>query len=269
MTAERREAPLEGRRIVITRARGQADSLAALLVGLGAKVVHLPTIEITDPTSWAPLDHAIRKVAEGLYDWVVFTSANGVERFFERVERLEKDVRVLSRCRIAAIGASTAERLRDYWIRADLVPGDFTGDGLADALGYGHARNLLLPRVENGPPEMVGTLAKRGWMVEEAPAYRTVAAAPDSEATQEVRAGAFDVLTFTSGSTARHFVELVAGPGELHLRPGDDNEKVVACIGPRAAEAAQSLGFRVDLVPEDHTAEGFALALTNRAAESA
>ena len=268
MTSKPRGAPLEGRRIVITRARGQADSLAALLAGLGAKVVHLPTIEITDPTSWDLLDHAIRKVSEGLYDWVVFTSANGVERFFERVERLEKDVRALSRCRIAAIGASTAERLRDYWIRADLVPEDFTGDALADALGYGHARNLLLPRVENGPPEMVRSLVKKGWMVEEAPAYRTVAAAPDGEATREVRAGAFDILTFTSGSTARHFVELVARPGELQLRPGDDNDKIVACIGPRAAEAAESLGFRVDLVPKDHTAEGLALALTNRVGSS-
>ncbi len=258
---------LKGQRVVLTRARAQADGLAEQLRSEGAEILYLPTIEITAPTSWGPLDHAIRKLAEGLYDWTVFASVNAVEGFFARVEVAERDARVLARCRVAAVGPATATRLAAFGIRADLMPSEYTGDALAGELGSGGG-HILLPRVEDGPRALIDELVARGWLSEVVAAYRSVAGDPEGAVARLVRSGAFTVLTFTSGSTVRRFVEQVSRPEDLGLDPGTANGKLVACIGPRTAEAAEQLGFRVDLVPAEHSAEGLAAALSAHVATS-
>ena len=253
--------PLAGARVVVTRPRSQAAGLIAALEAEGAGVIPLPTIETVDPPSWAELDLAIRKLSEGLFGWVVFTSVNALERFFTRLEVAGLDARAFARSRIATVGAATAAALRGHGLRADLVPERFTGADLARAFGRGPGR-VLIPRSAQAPREMIDTLGSAGWIPEVVHAYDTVPAARDTPEARAVRSGAFEVVTFTSGSSARAFAQIVAPPHALGLSPDDEPGRKVVCIGPRTAEVASDVGFRVDAVAEDHTADGLLEAIT-------
>ena len=248
-------ASLAGKRVVVTRARHQAGSLGDLLEDVGASVVYFPTIEIVDPPSWDELDLSLRKLADGLYTWVIFTSANGVDKFFERLDHALFDARAFGRTRVAAVGTATADALRRHGIRADFVPDVFTGETLAETMGRGVGR-VLIPRAAVAPPEMVEVLDAAGFVTEEVVAYRNVPASPDSPEAKDVTAGNFDVVTFTSGSTVHSFVEIIGPPPNLGLGRDDPVERVVACIGPKTAAAARLQGFRLDIVSEEHTARG-------------
>jgi uroporphyrinogen III methyltransferase/synthase len=256
------DAPLDNRRVVITRPREQSSKLAGLLERLGADVIHVPVIEIADPPSWDELDWAIKKLGEGYYAWVVFSSTNAVDKFFERIVAADRDARVFGRTRIASVGEVTAERLSKVGIRADLVPQQHTGDALADALGRGSGR-VLVPRVAGAPSSLIDRIGSNGWTVEPVVAYVNLPSTDESPETSDVRAGKFDVITFASGSSVRGFVGMVGAPEDLRVTSGDDGTKIVACIGPSTADAARELGFRVDVVPEEHTAKGLATALAD------
>ena len=256
------DAPLDRRRVVVTRSREQGGKLTELLVRLGADVTHLPVIEIADPPSWDEIDWSIKKLVEGYYTWVVFTSTNAVDKFFERIDFAERDSRAFGRSRIAAVGTVTAERLRRFGIRADLVPEKQTGEALADALGHGSGR-ILIPRVSGAPQSLVDRLSSAGWKVEPVVAYMNLPASDESPEAADVRGGAFDVVTFASGSAVRGFAAMVGTPEDLGISPSDGDDKLVACIGPSTAAAAEELGFRVDVVPEDHSSKGLALALAD------
>ena len=250
--------PFEDLRVVVTRPRHQADALGRAFEERGAKVVYFPTIEIQDPPSWDRLDLAIRKLADGLYSWVVFTSSNGVERFFQRLDVAELDARALGRTRVAAVGSTTERVLREHGIRADFVPESFTGEALAETMGRGLGR-VLIPRAEVAPHDMIEILESAGFIPEEVVAYRTVVASRRTPEAKDIASGDFDVVTFLSGSAATGFVGVFGPPAVLDLAPSDGNDgtgRTVAAIGPKTAEVAIDLGFRVDVVAPDHTAEG-------------
>lgn len=247
--------PLFGLRVVVTRGRGQAGSLSASLEALGAAVVEMPVISIADPASWDDLDQALRLLAEGFFRWVVFTSANAVDKVFERLDAAGLDTRAFGRVRVAAVGSATSGLLRKRGLRADLVPPEFTGAAVAGALGRGSGR-VLLPRVEGAPPELVDALSGSGWTVREVATYRNLLAGKDSLGAAVVSSGRYDVVTFTSASTVRNFLAIV--------RPPEDSNAAVACIGPVTADAARSAGLHVDVVAEEHTIPGLVQAITDR-----
>jgi uroporphyrinogen-III synthase len=203
---------------------------------------------------------------EGYYKWVVFTSANAVESFFGRLRVTRHDARAFGRTKVAAVGSATAEALVRRGIGADLVPARFTADDVVDAIGHGTG-GILLPRAANAPNTLVERLRAVGWTPEEVVAYRNVAPKQNAALTELVATGAFDVVTFTSASTARNFVKLAGPPSKLGLSPKDPPDRLVACIGPVTAAEAEKRGLRVDVVAREHTTEGLVEALVERAPE--
>src|SRR5581483_1848420 len=258
--------PLFGRRIVVTRPRAQAGDFAALLEAAGAEVILLPTIAIVPPEDPAALDRAVAAAAG--YDWIVFTSANGVQVFFERFAAASRDVRDLAMVRLAAIGPETAAALDRRLLRPALVPRDFRAEGLLDALADDdvRGRRILLPRAAGARAILPAVLRTRGATVDEVVAYRAVLPADTHSASARalLDAGAVDALTFTSSSTVRNFVALVGRDAvQAFVRNG---RPLVGCIGPVTAETARDLGLPVDVVPDAYTVPALAAALTARLA---
>jgi uroporphyrinogen III methyltransferase/synthase len=238
---------------VVTRPRAQSAELEQLLTKLGATVLSVPTIAIVGPESFERLDAALHELAAGAYEWVAFLSANAVEQVIERLRALECEPSVVARSHVAAVGAATTRALADAGVMVDLVPETATAAGVADALGAGPGR-ILLPRAAEAPPAAVEALRAQGWLVDEVTAYRIVLAPEDATAAV-LRTGEFDVVTFTSGSTVRGFAGVVSA-GEAGLTPQDSGARKVVCIGAVTAQAASDLGFRVDAVAREQTAEG-------------
>jgi len=237
--------PLFGRRIVVTRAGGQASSVAAQLRDLGAAAVELPTIAITDPADGgAALRAAAARLAS--FAWVVFTSANAVDRTFALV----RDARAFGAARVAVVGPATADALARHGVVADLVPERFVAEGLLDVWPAGTGR-VLLPRAAVARDALPDGLRARGWDVEVVDAYRTVPAQP-SEKERAAAAGA-DAVMFSSSSTVTNFMAM-----------GIPVPPVVACIGPVTARAAEAAGLRVDLVADESTVESLVAALARR-----
>ena len=253
--------PLSGLRVVVTRPRSQAASLGELLERAGAEPIYLPVIEIADPPSFAELDRAVGDLAQGAYQWVVFTSANAAEKVLYRALVAGVAELVHPSTKVAAVGRQTASLLADSGIVVDLVPEEFTGESLVDALGTGPG-DIFLPRAADAPPTLVEGLEGSGWLVDQVAAYMNRPVEQDDPAADTVRRLEFDVLTFASGSAVRAFAQFVAEPHELGVNTAEPPERLVAVIGPRTSEVAQELGFRRDIVASDHTAEGLVAALT-------
>jgi uroporphyrinogen III methyltransferase / synthase len=257
------ERPLFGRRVVVTRPREQAGDLARALEDAGAEVVLFPTIAIAPPLDPVALDRAVA-VSAG-YDWIVFTSANGVRAFFARFAAQQRDVRELAPVRLAAIGPETAAELERRLLRPAVVPLEYRAEGLLEALAGEdlRGRRILLPRAAGARPVLPETLVERGASVDEVIAYRAVAPAdadvPGLRAA--LAAGDIDAVTFTSSSTVRHFVELVGRDTIASL--GGARRPVVACIGPVTAETAREAGLAVDVCPVEYTAPSLAAALVD------
>ena len=238
--------PLFGRRIVVTRAREQASELVERLHRLGAETIELPAITIDEPDDdGAALRAAADALRKGDYRWVVFTSANAVERF----GALLRDARDFGTAKVAAIGPGTADALRRVGVEADLVPPRFVAESLVDAFPPGEGR-VLLPRAAVARDVLVEGLAVKGWQVTRADAYRTLPAEPTPSALAEARKA--DAITFTSSSTVTNYLQ-VAGP--------DSVPPVVVCIGPVTAATARDAGLTVDVVAEEHTIDGLVQAV--------
>jgi uroporphyrinogen III methyltransferase / synthase len=255
--------PLLGRRVLVTRPREQASGLAAEIDDLGGEAVLFPTIEIGPAPDPAALDRAVADA--GTYDWLVFTSANGVRVFFERMAALRLDVRTLAGARVAAIGPETAAALERRLVRPAVVPDEYRAEGLLDALGAGVAgRRVLLPRAAGARAILPDTLRARGAVVDEVIAY--AAAAPAGGDVEGLRAallaGEIDAITFTSSSTVTNFAALV-GP-ETVAAVARAERPLVACIGPVTAARAREIGLRVDVVPDAYTVPALARALVDR-----
>ncbi|MHB1131080.1 MAG: uroporphyrinogen-III C-methyltransferase [Chloroflexota bacterium] len=249
--------PLFGKRVLVTRTREQASDLSQLLRGLGAEPVEVPVIRVEPPQSWQALDSAIARL--GTFDWVVFTSANGVQSFFERLAELGHDVRAFGEARVAVIGPATAATLSRKGIRADLVPDEYVAEAVVESLlSSGAARGrVLVARAAEARAVLVSLLREQGATVEEVAVYRTLPTPESGLRLRELIASQrLDVVTFASSSTVRNTLNAL-GEGAVELI----NSLVVACIGPITARAAGELGLRVDVVAEQYTIPGLVQAL--------
>lgn len=255
---------LDDKKVVVTRARDQAADLADLLEDAGAEVIYLPTIQIRNPRSWEPLDSALERLAAGEYEWMLLASRNAAMRVIARLRGKEPGIPDGVKAGVGAVGRKTRTALEDAGIEVDLVPRTFTGEALADALGPGKGK-VLLPRVAGGPREIVEALEARGWEVDEVEAYINAVPYFKGAEYDKVKARDFDIVTFLSPSSATNFVKLLGGPSDLGLAPDSDGARQVACIGPKTEKRLRELDFRVDIVPNEHTAEALVKALDDLA----
>ncbi len=252
---------LFSKRVVVTRTREQASELVDLLENYGAECIEYPTISLEPLDSSEILDRALTEI--DTYQWVLFTSINAVDYFFKRLFELGMDVRDLKGPKVAAVGRVTAEALASRGIRADLLPEEFTGDGLAETLINEGVTglNILIPRALKARETLPEKLSRVGAEVTVAPVYQNVL--PKSSAgehlkddlRQALEEKRVDMVTFTSSSTVKNFVTLLdtSGPDELQrLMSG----VAVAAIGPITAKTAESHGLKVDVQPVEYTIPG-------------
>jgi uroporphyrinogen III methyltransferase/synthase len=246
--------PLSGRRIVVTRARAQASEFAAALEALGAEVVQFPVIRIASAADPEPLRRAAAQA--GTFDWIVFTSANGVERFWYALAEQKCDARTLGGVRVCAIGPATAAELERRGVTPDLVPDEFVAESAVQALLAAapvHGARILLPRAEVARAVLPDSLRAAGAEVVEVVAYTTV---QDGGGAERVRAmldrGEVDAVTFTASSTVKNFVELIGA---------EIGRAKVASIGPVTSATARELGLAVDVEAAEFTTPGLVRAL--------
>lgn len=224
---------MHGKTVLITRAASQSAELRSSLEALGARVIECPTIHIVPPTSWKPVDDAIRKLHT--YNWLLFTSANAVEQFMDRMGERRPAIP------IAVVGSATGKKLAEWSLEASLVPKDFRAEGLLEAFPEKLVgMRILFPRAEVAREMLPVELRRRGAVVDVVTVYRTVKALTgnigDILASERI-----DCIVFTSPSTI---------PEDLHMLP---TGTVLAVIGPVTREAAQLLGLRPDIVPTEST----------------
>lgn len=244
---------LAGLRIVVTRPEPQAAELCERLRAAGAEPVRFPTIAIAPPASFDPLDRALRGLAG--YDWVVFTSANGVRSALARAAQLGLDESAWSAVRVAAVGPATAGELHARGIQIAAVPDEYLTERIADAVGPAAGERFLLLRAEVAGELLPAKLRGIGAIVDEAAAYRTVERVPDDRAMAALRPGC-DVITFTSPSTVRGFASALGD--SLHDVVAG---AIIAVIGPVTAAEAKRHGLEVHVEAEEHTMDGLVRAL--------
>ena len=252
------DKPLFGKRVLVTRAREQASILSQKIEELGGEAWEYPTISIEPPLDLKPLDEAVQNA--GNYDWLIFTSVNGVKSFFNRLNALKLDIRSLGKVKICAIGPKTQEILEEKGLRVNFVPEEFRAeaiyDGLKDMLKPGD--KILLPRADLARPILVESLQKLDVSVNEVIAYRTVLGSIDNTLLLEKLINQeIHVITFTSSSTVKNFMKLL----DKNIDPKVLENITVACIGPITADTASSLGLKVDIVAQEYTIEGLVKAL--------
>lgn len=245
MWAER--MPLFGRRIVITRATEKVSSFARELRALGAEVIEFPTIETAAPDSYAMLDAQIARL--DAFEWIIFTSATGVFAFIGRLRTLGKDIRAIGKARIAAIGPATAAALKQFALTVDAMPKEYRAEAILDAIGIEKVRGarIFIPRAQVAREVLPQMLREHGAAeVTVAPAYKTIA--PSGAALDRMRealaSGGYDLVAFTSSSTASNFVEITGQPKAATK---------AAAIGPITAATAEKLGFEVVVKPRKYT----------------
>jgi len=245
---------LFGKRVLITRAGHQSEGFARALLERGAEPISAPAIAIEPPDDPRAGDETLDDLES--FRWIVFTSRNGVDAFFERLAARGADARAIGAALIAAIGERTAERLEHYGIRADLIPAMYVSERVADAvIARSNAGDrVLLYRASDARDALPRALEAARRHVTDVAAYKTVVAHDPDFAGKVERA---DVLTFTSASTVRGFVALLGSNDPVEAARG----KCIACIGPITAEAAGAAGFHVDVVASVYTTAGILDAL--------
>ncbi len=253
--------PLFGKRILVTRTEEQAGKLCEALREFGAEAVEFPVIRIGPPSSYDQLDTALRQMQT--YDWLLFTSANGVSATIKRLKEIGGDVRSLFGPKIGAIGPATAEALESVGIRVDYVPSQFVAEVFCDDFPEDPTnRRILIIRAEEARNVLPERLAERGAFVHVVAAYKTeprcVAESAD-DLRAKLTSSEIDVVTFTSSSTVFAFTQIL---GEDILAAIPESVKI-ACIGPITAQTARKMGIRVDIVAEEYTIRGLVDAVVN------
>lgn len=246
--------PLFGKRILVTRSRDQASELSQLLREQGAEPIEFPVIKITPPESFEQLDVALDRVDQ--YDWLLFTSANGVLSVMSRLSDLGRDVRWLKGPKVGAIGPATAEAIACLGIRVDFTPSRFVAEAVVEEFPEDPSgKRILIPRAQEAREVLPEKLTERGAQVDVVTAYRTEIEESCAAPIQEMLAeGEIDIITFTSSSTVKNFVKLIGASVPEGVR--------IACIGPITAQTAEELGLKPDIVAEEYTIEGLVRALT-------
>jgi uroporphyrinogen III methyltransferase / synthase len=246
--------PLSGKRIVVTRTRKQASALSNQLRALGAQVIEFPTIRIEPPTDLRAFAELVQDAH--MYDWIVFTSANGVDAFFEIFFKLYDDAREIGGARIAAIGPATAQRVKGFHLYVDLQPEEFVAEALVKEFQkQGSVENLriLLVRAEKTRDVLPRQLSALGAILDEAFAYRTVPETRDTTgARRRLEKDGADLITFTSSSTVENFLALGL-PWPKGMR--------VASIGPITSKTARDHGLTIDIEAQRHDIEGLVQAI--------
>ncbi len=250
--------PLRGKTVVITRPEAQADSFGETIIALGGRVVKLPVIEIKRKTDLKRLCKIFKNI--DAFDWLVFTSANAVEIFFDELVSENVDIRVLKGIKICAIGPATEAKLRQRGILTDLVPDRYCAEGIVDALEerIKPGMRVLLPRAQGARAVLAEGLREMGLHVEEIYLYEAVVPLRiDDEIVEKIIKGCAEIIIFTSPSTVSNFVDIV---GRKHVKQIDSKTKT-ACIGPITSDAARKFGFTVDMEAESYTINGLIDAL--------
>jgi uroporphyrinogen III methyltransferase/synthase len=243
--------PLFGKGILVTRPRDQAPALSNLLAAQGAEPVECPTLEIHPPDSWGPVDEAISVLST--YDWVIFTSVNGVQSFMRRIWFHQKDVRSLAGVRVCCIGPRTQEEAARWGVAADLVPKDFQAEGILEAMGRlgVEGQRILIPRAKVAREILPDQLEAMGATVRVVQAYQAVPPAVEIDPIRDrLRNREIHYLTFTSSSTVRNFCQLFDNRQELQELT---RNMTVAVIGPITAQTVQEEGLSVDVVALENT----------------
>ena len=263
--------PLFGRSIVVTRARHQAETFIEALEALGAGVIHVPCIDVRFSAAATGLEDALRHLTH--YEWVIFTSVNGVRAFLEGLAAIGGDTRQLGHARLAAIGSETARALAEAHLRADVVPNEFRAESLAATLGPEavKGKRVLLPRAANARRVLPDTLRAFGALVDDVVAYHVETPKGGADAVRErLRERSVDLVTFASSTTVRHFMDLVGADAVRDAvsleQPAGRRRVLVGCIGPVTAETAREVGLPVDVQPEEYTISGFTGAIVTRLA---
>lgn len=255
--------PLQGKRIVITRAESQAAQFAQKLSAQGAEVLSFPTIAFVEPASWEVVDEALNNLSR--YDWLVLTSTNGVKFFWKRLELLGLTTDLNGKPKVCAIGKATAEALSRRNVRVDLIPQEFKAEGAIESLVAASGgpekikgMRILLPRAQMAREVLPVELSKLGVQVDVVEVYQTVRPSVETACWQTLFLnGQVDVVTFTSASTVNHFAEMFPEVSISELL----QHTTVACIGPITTEAAQKLGIIVHIQPTEYTTDALAEAI--------
>jgi uroporphyrinogen III methyltransferase/synthase len=246
--------PLFGKRVLVTRPREQAAELVARLEALGAEAVEAPMIRIVPPEDYGPLDDACAHV--DAFDWIVFSSINAVDAFFDRLFLSRRDVRALAGVKLCGVGPSIRERLAAFGLKMDLTPEEYRAEGMLQAMAHFgglEGARILLPRADIGREVVGDELRKHGAEVTEVVAYRTIAVEAEREGEPDIYRmlleRRIDLVTFTSPSSVRNFVRIL-GP-----EPAADllRDIAVASIGPVTADAAKQCNIETTIRPASHT----------------
>ena len=253
-----KKKPLAGKTILITRAREQSGEFATRLKKLGAEVIEFPTIEIVPPLRWNELDQAIHQLKS--YDWIIFTSANGVNFFWQRLRKMGKSVYLPSSLKVCAIGPATANQLKERGVFVHYIPKEF----IAEAILQGFekmaikGKRILLARAKKARDILPKGLRKMGAGCDVVEAYRTVKPKGGSKRLKKLLTeGKVDVITFTSSSTVNHFAELLKKEDLRKLL----KSIAIACIGPVTAKTAKQSGMKTHIQPKEFTIPGLTRAI--------
>ncbi|MBI5746158.1 MAG: uroporphyrinogen-III C-methyltransferase [Nitrospirae bacterium] len=241
--------PLFGRKIIVTRAREQASDFVELLYLNGAEPIEFPTIQVIPPDSWDELDKAVDEIRG--FEWIIFTSINGVRFFFERLNR-KGDLRLLYGIKICAIGPQTASEIQRYGLAPDLIPKEYRAEAIIEEMGREDiaGKRMLLPRAEIAREILPQELSRMGARIKVVTAYKTIKPEEDLERVRELlKNKEISVITFTSSSTVKNFLEMFNKGEVMGLIDGT----AVACIGPITAKTAEDLGIRTDIMPSKYT----------------
>ena len=248
--------PLFGKRVLVTRSREQASQLSARLSAQGAEVLEVPTIQVVPADDYRDLDAAIGEL--GSFDWLIFTSVNGVDYFLRRLKAQGKDVRELKGIKLAAIGPATAQKLEDLQLIVDYVPGEYRAEAIIEGLRrHGiEGKKVLLPRAQVAREVLPEELSRCGAQVRVVTAYKTIQPEMDLDLLREAKP---DVITFTSSSTVSNFVSAVGQDNINEILKGT----TIASIGPITADTATSLGLETEIMPSAYTIPGLVEAIVD------
>ncbi|MBT3880547.1 MAG: uroporphyrinogen-III C-methyltransferase [Candidatus Scalindua sp.] len=254
--------PLFGKTIIVTRSRDQASEFSEQLIELGANVLEYPTINITSPDDFGPLDRELDSLEST--DWLIFTSVNGVDAFFNRIFELGRDVRDLKGVKICSIGPSTTERIKGFHVSIDCQPPKYVAESVVEALKKVEelkGKRFLMPRTDIARSYVPEELRKLGAEVSDIVAYKTVLATDgDNIVLDKLKDGEVDIVTFTSASTVKNFVKII---GEDNLSAFKNNVQF-ASIGPITNESAEEMDIDISIKAEEYTIPGLVQAIVNK-----
>ncbi len=254
--------PLFGKTIIVTRSRDQASEFSEQLTELGANVLEFPTINITIPDDFSPLDNELKSLEST--DWIIFTSVNGVDSFFNRIFDLGGDIRDLKGVKICSIGPATTERIKGYHVKVDCQPPKYVAESVVEVLKEADelkGKRILMPRADIARSYIPEELQKIGAEVVDIIAYKTVVATNgDNSVLDKLKSGMVDIVTFTSSSTVRNFIKIV---GEDNLSTFKENVQF-ASIGPITTDTAEEMGIDIHIKADEYTIPGLVQAIVEK-----